>query len=173
MTPPGSILPPRVGRALLIACWLAVVYGMAAAVPHVLSLRGIGAGTSTLIFLGAFSFAVMRSSAGVLILISGLAGVAMQFLAPSNGAFVAVVSAIAVAGIRLGSRSSRIAAALSGGGFLVASAMSAHPLPPTQVVSVVPALLFTYLGTTAMRGLRVEQQRTEVLLAEVIAGRDA
>jgi signal transduction histidine kinase len=173
VTAPGSIVPLRVGRVLLIACWLAVAYGMAAVVPHVPSLRGIAAWISTLIFLGAFSFAVTRPRAGVLILISGLAGVAMQFLAPNNGAFVAVVSAIAVAGIRLDSRSSRIAAALCGGGFLVASAMSAHPLSATEVVSVVPALLFTYLGSTAMRRLRIEQQRSEELLKEVIAGRDA
>ncbi|HEX6509039.1 MAG TPA: sensor histidine kinase [Chloroflexota bacterium] len=175
MTPQGSIVPPRVGRALLIACWLTVVYGMAAAVPHVSSVRGVAAWISTVIFLGAFSYAVTRPGADTrnLVLISGLAGVAMQFLAPNNGAFVALISAIAVAGLRLDPRSSRIVAALSGIGFLAASAISAHPLSPTEVISVVPALLFTYVGSTAVRRLRVEQKRTEMLLDEVIAGRDA
>src|SRR5947209_1550668 len=99
-TPPGSIVPPRVGRVLLIACWLAVVYGMAATVPHVLTARGMAAWISTFVFLGTFSFVVTRPTTGALILVSGLAAVAMQFLAPNNGAFVAVVAVIAVAGIR-------------------------------------------------------------------------
>jgi signal transduction histidine kinase len=146
---------------------------MAAVVPHLPSVRGIAAWISTLVFLVTFTVAVERPGAGALVLVSGLAGVAMQFLASNNGAFVAVVASIAVAGIRLDSRSGRIVAALTGGGFLAASAMSAHPLSPTEAISVIPALLFTYVGSTAVRRLRVEQRRTEELLEEVVAGRDA
>jgi signal transduction histidine kinase len=104
---------------------------------------------------------------------SGLDAVAMQFLAPNNGAFVAVVAAIAVAGLRLDPRASRATAALSGAGFPIASGVSAHPLTAVEVVSVIPALFFTYLGSTAMRRLRDEQQRTRDLLEQVVAGRDA
>jgi signal transduction histidine kinase len=172
-TPPGSIVPPRVGRVLVIACWLSVVYGTAAVVPHVASARGIAAWISTAIFLAAFTIAVERPPAGPLILISGLAGVAMQFLAPNNGAFVAVIASIAVAGLRLDPRAGRLVAGLSGGGFLVASALSTQPLSSVQAISVVPGLLFTYLGATAVQRLRIEQQRTTELLAEVVAGRDA
>jgi signal transduction histidine kinase len=97
----------------------------------------------------------------------------MQFFGPGNGAFVAVVAAIAVAGIRLDTRTSRPAAALFGIGFLAAGALSGRPLSSTEVLSSVPGRVFTYLGSIAVRRLRMEQQRTEELLAEVIAGRDA
>jgi signal transduction histidine kinase len=173
MTTPGSIVPPRVGRVLLMACWLTVVFGMAETVPRVLTGRGLAAWISTAAFLGTFSFVVTRSNANELIVFSGLAAVIMQFLAPNNGAFVAVVATIAVAGVRLDSRASRSIAALTGIGFLIAGAVSSHPLSAVEVVSAVPALLFAYLGSTAMRRLRVEQQRTQDLLQEVVVGRDA
>ena len=172
-TTSDPIVPPRVGRVLLIACWLTVVYGTAETVPRVLTGRGFAAWISTVVFLGTFSFVVTRSSANNLIVVSGLAAIATQFLAPNNGAFVAVVATIAVAGLRLGTRAGLSTAVLSGAGFLVASALSAHSLSAVEVVSVVPALLFTYLGSTATRGLRSEQQRTHALLHEVVAGRDA
>lgn len=171
--PPSPIVPLRVSRALLVVCWLAVAYGTAAAAPHPTGLRAIGAWTATLIFLLTFSAAIERPTAIQLLPVSALAGVAMQFCAPSNGAFVAVVAVIAVAGIRLSTSSGRRVAALTGIGFLAASALSDHPLSPAQITSTVPALLFTYLGSTAMQRLRIEQRRAEALLEEVLAGRDA
>lgn len=156
-----------------MACWLAVVYGMAATVPHIPSGRGIAAWISTAVFLGTFTVAVERPGAAILVLVSGLAGDAMQVLAPSNGAFVAVVSAITVSGTRLDARSGRVVALLCGGGFLAASVLSDHAVSASQTVSVVPALLFTYVGSAAVRRLREEQRRTAALLEEVIAGRDA
>jgi signal transduction histidine kinase len=156
-----------------MACWLAVVYGIAETVPRVLTGRGIAAWISTAAFLGTFSYVVTRSKANELIVFSGIAAIAMQFLAPNNGAFVAAVATIAVAGVRLDSRASRSTAALTGIGYLIAGSVSSHPLSAVEVVSAVPALLFTYLGSTAMRRLRVEQQRTQDLLQEVVVGRDA
>jgi signal transduction histidine kinase len=173
VTASDSIGPPRVGRILLIACWLAVVYGVAETVPGVRTGRGLATWISTFVFLGSFSLVVTRLSADRLISISGLAAVAIQFLAPNNGAFVAVVAVIAVSALRLDAPSGRFVAAVCGVGFLVASAASAHPLSSGEMVSVVPALLFTYLGSTALRRLRMEQQKTRELLQEVIAGRDA
>jgi signal transduction histidine kinase len=78
-----------------------------------------------------------------------------------------------VSALRLDAPSGRFVAAVCGVGFLVASAASAHPLSSNEMVSVVPALLFTYLGSTALRRLRMEQQKTRKLLQEVITGRDA
>jgi signal transduction histidine kinase len=153
--------------------WLAVVYGTAAVVPHIQDVRGIGAWISTVIFLVTFSLAVTRPGAGNLLPVSGFAAVAMQFLAPSNGAFVAVEAAIGVAGIRLDSRTSTTTALLGGGGFLVAGVLGAHPLAPSAIVAMVPALLFTYLGATAVRRLREEERRSLALLTEVVAGREA
>jgi signal transduction histidine kinase len=173
MSPPDSIVPIRVGRVLLVVCWLAVIYGMAAVVPHVPSVRGIAAWTSTAIFLATFTLVVQRPHSNPFILISALAAVMMQLLAPNNGAFVAAVAVIAVAGIRLDRRSGRIVAAVTGVGFLAASALSVHALSPSQMTSIVPALLFTYLGATAARRLQEEQRRTAELLDEVVAGRDA
>ena len=173
MPPPGSIVPSRVGRALLIACWLSVVYGMAAVVPHVPSVRGIAAWSATLVFLLTFSLAVERRSTAPLLALSALAGVVMQLSAPDNGAFVAVVASIAVAGVRLEPGASRRVAVLGALGFLAAGAFGEHPVPAGQTASMVPGLLFTYLGATAMRRLRIEQERAQQLLQEAIAGRDA
>lgn len=156
-----------------MACWLSVIYGMAGAVPHILTGRGGAAWISTIVFLGTFSFVVTLHKADKLIIVSGLAAVAMQFLAPSQGAFIAIIASIAVASVRLDSDLSRITAGLSGAGFLIASAISPNPLPLTEIVSLVPALLFTYLGATATRRLRLEQQKTQELLQEVLEGRDA
>jgi signal transduction histidine kinase len=136
-------------------------------------MRGMAAWTTTAVFLATFTLVVQRPYTYPLILISGLAADMMQFLAPNNGAFVAAIAVIAVAGIRLDARSSRAVAALTGVGFLVASALSVHALSPMQMTSLVPALLFAYLGATSARRLRVEQRRTAELLAEVVAARDA
>lgn len=169
----GSIVPPRVGRVLLMACWLSVLYGTASVVPHPAGLRGIAAWVSSLVFLLTFTLAVERPNASFLIVVSGLAAVTTQFVAPSNGAFVAVVASIAVAGLRFEARTGRFVSALAGIGFVAATALSSRPLSPVQIVSIIPALLFTYLGSAATRGLREEKRRTEELLEEVIAGRDA
>ena len=172
-TSTGSIVPLRAGRVLLVACLLAVAYGTLSIDPRPRGAYGVGEWLGALVFLLTFTVAIERPDGVVLFLVSGLAAVAMQFFAPSNGAFVAVIAVIAVAGVRLKASSARRIAVLSSAGFLAAGALSSHPLAPTQIVSVVPALLFTYLGATAMRRLRAEQRRSEELLEEVIAGRDA
>jgi signal transduction histidine kinase len=168
-----SIVPRRAGRVLLVCCWLVVIYGTVAAVPLPARPREIVAWVATVVFLLSFTVAIERPTAVRLLRVSGLAAVVMQFCAPSNSAFVALIAVIAVAGVRLDTASSRAVALLSGLGFLAASAFSARPLSLTEIDSMLPALLFTYLGSIAMRRLRAEQRRTEELLDEVVAGRDA
>lgn len=169
----GSIVPLRVGRVLLLLLWLAVLYGTAVAVPHLAGVRSIGAWAAALVFLTTFTVAIERSIAVQLLPVSGLAGVAMQYCVPSNAAFVAVVAVIAVVAIRLDTTRGRRVAAFTAGGFLLASAVAPHPLSASTVVSMVPGLLFAYLGSAALQRLRAEQQRTQELLEEVVAGRDA
>ena len=171
--PQGSIVPPRAGRVLLVVCWLAVLYGTVAVIPHPLGARGVGAWIAVAVFLLTFTRAVERPGSAILLPLAGGAGVVMQFCAPGNGAFVAVIAAIALTGTRLDTSVGRRAAAVIGVGFLAASISSAHPPVASQVVAMVPALLFTYLGSAALRRLRVEQARTQTLLEEAIAGRDA
>ncbi len=168
-----SIVPVRVGRVLVAACWVAVAYGTASAVPRLATFHDVVAWIIALIFLITLTAAVERPNATLLLLISGLASAAMQYLAPGTAAFVAVTAAIAVAGVRLDYRFSRPVAGLSATAFLVASALGVNNADPSKTVSVVPAVLFTYLGASAMRRLRIEQRRTEELLNEAIAGRDA
>ncbi len=168
-----SLVPPRVGRVLLVVCWLAVAYGTAAVVPRLSTLRGAGAWIATVVFLLTFTAAIERPELLRLLPLSALAGVAMEFCAPSNGAFVAVIAVIAVAGIRLDTDLSRRVAALSSLGFLAAGSFATVPISPGQAVAVVLAFLFTYLGSAATRRLRTEQRRTAELLEEVVAGRDA
>lgn len=158
---------------MLLACWLSVIYGTAAGISHVLSPRGIAAWTCTAVFLAAFSVAVTRSQSGLLVLASGLSSVVMQFLVPNNGAFVAAVAVTSVAALRLEPRFGRFVAAAVGLGFLGASVLSLQAPAPIQLLSIGSGLLFTYLGSAAVRNLRLEQQRTRDLLAEAIAGRDA
>lgn len=172
-TSSDSIVPRRVGRVLLVCCWAVVLYGTTVAVPHPAAPREIGAWVGALVFLLSFTAAVEHPTALRLLPIGGLAAVVMQFCATGNSAFVAVIAVIAVAGARLDAQRSRAVALLSGLGFLAASAFSARPSPLTQMDSIAIALLFTYLGSTAMRRLRVEQRRTVELLHEVVAGRDA
>ena len=169
----GWIVPPRVGRALLIACWLGVLYGTAAVVSHPATLRGITAWACALVFLVTFTVALQRHSAANLILVSGLAGVGLQLAAPGNAAFLAVVATIAVAGLRLTPQFGRVVALVSGFGFVLASAISDGTIASRSLAGVVPGLLFTYVGATAVGRLRLEQRRAEELLAEVIEGRDA
>ncbi|HLJ69244.1 MAG TPA: sensor histidine kinase [Chloroflexota bacterium] len=174
-TATGSILPSRIGRALLVACWLAVVYGTAAVVPHLALARATAAWIGTVAFLGSFTLVVERptGNAGVLFSISGLGAIVMEFVAPSNGALVAIIATVALIGTRLDAATSRLPAILCSAGFLLAGVTSSHALSGAEVFASVPALLFTYLGSSAARRLREEQQRAEALLAEAIAGRDA
>jgi signal transduction histidine kinase len=150
-----------------------VAYGTATAVSGVANPRTEGAWIATLVFLLAFTVAVERPDGLPLLAVSAVAAVAMQALAPSNGAFVAIIATIAVVAIRLDAAISRRVALLTGLAFLAASAYGPHALPRNQVLSIVPGLFFTYLGSTAIRRLRAEQRRSEELLAEAIAGRDA
>jgi signal transduction histidine kinase len=150
-----------------------VVSGTVSAVPRPAGLRGLGAWFSALLFLGTVTLAVERPSTLSLLPVSGCAAVVMQLCAPSNGAFIAMIAVIALSGVRLDETTSRTIAALGGGGFLLATTVATWPQPRVQVVSTAAALLFTYLASTAMRRLRLEQQRTADLLAEVVAGRDA
>jgi signal transduction histidine kinase len=127
----------------------------------------------TAVFLTTFTVAIERPGAAELVVISGLAGVCMQLAAPNNGAFAAAIAAISVASIRLEPDRGRIVALAVGAGFLLAGAASAHSVSRSSSLASVPALLFTYLGSTALRRLREEQVRTRQLLEEVLAGRDA
>lgn len=169
----GSIIPLRVRRVLVAVCWLVVINGTAAAVSPHDGARTVIDWIATAVFLLSFTVAVERPDANRLLLVSAAASVVMQLCAPSNGAFVAVIAAIAVLGIRMENTAGLQAAAVTGGAFLLAGVVSVHPLPRAQELSIVPALLFAYLGATATRRLRIEQQRTSQLLEEVVAGRDA
>jgi signal transduction histidine kinase len=169
----GSIIPLRVGRVLVAVCWLVVINGTAAAASPHGGTRAVVDWIATAVFLVTFTIAVERSATVSLLLVSAAASVVMQFCAPNDGAFVAVIASIAVLCIRMDTATSVRVAALAGVTFLVASVASTPPLPRAQVLSIVPAILFTYLGATATRRLRIEQQRTAQLLEEVVAGREA
>lgn len=172
-TASDSIVPPRVGRVLLAICWLTVAYGTFEADRHPSGIRGVGAWIAALLLLLTFTLAVERPGAIWILRVSALAAVGLEICAPGNGAFVAVIAVIAVAGIRMEAGASRPVAAVAGVGFLAAGALGSRPVPPAQLVSVALALFFTYVGATATRRLRTEQRRTQELLEEVVAGRDA
>ena len=172
-TPASStILSARVGRALVVASWIAVAYGVIKVAPHPDGGRYAGEWVSALIFLVSFPLAYQRPGR-TLLLTSGLAGVAMQALIPTNAAFIAVIATIAIAGTRLDPESGRLIAGLCGLGFLLVTVLGPYHLSAGEGASIAPGLLFTYVASAAIRRLRSEQRRTQELLHEVIAGRDA
>jgi signal transduction histidine kinase len=96
----------------------------------------------------------------------------MSFALPGNTAFVAAVATIALAGSWLSPSLARPIAALTAAGFLAGVAFNTHSVG-SALVSPGVGLLFTYIASDALRRLREEQRRTQELLQEVIAGRDA
>src|SRR5437588_790106 len=128
MAPRGSIVPLRVGRALVALCWLVIIYGTLVSVPHHSSLRVAGAWIATAIFLTAFTVAVERQDVDYLLPVSALAAVVMQSCAPSNGAFVAVIAAMAVSSIRFDVAVSRRLATIFGVAFIAASVVTTPSL---------------------------------------------
>lgn len=159
-------------RALVVASWIAVAYGVTSAAPRPEGGRYLAEWLSALVFLVTFPLAFRRPGP-VLVLAGGLAGVAMQAFLPTNAAFIAVIASIAIAAIRLNPAPGRLIVGLCGLGFLGVTAFGPYRLSGNATLSMAPGLLFTYIASTAIRRLRSEQQRTQELLQEVIAGRDA
>lgn len=156
---------------MFVACLLSVGYGVIQVAPHLPRLQAAVAWIGGLIFLVTFPIAFARSSPWPILGV-GVAAVVIESVAPSNTSYVASLATVGLAGGRLDDLPGRLVAGLTGVGFLVAGAL-AHALSPDGIASIASGLLFTYFGTVALRGLRVEKQRTESLLSEVLASREA
>lgn len=172
MQPQDSMLPARASWGLLIGLSIVVISGTESATAHLSGARAEGAWVATIVFLVACLLVYLRSTTGA-VLVCGLSASALEALTPGNTAYVAVITAVVFAALRLDPRAGRTVALVTTLAFVLASAQGAKHLPPSQIISLLPGLAFAYLAAAAIRRLRVEQRRTESLLQEVLAGRDA
>jgi signal transduction histidine kinase len=160
------------GRALTIGASLIIVLGVLQAAPNPTGPRAIGVWLTAFLSVASLLF-VLDHPYPFLILIAGLSGAGMEALLPNGPGMVAAVAAIATAGARLEAIPGRMVASVIGLAFLSATLLPSHHLTTGNVVSIALGLAFTYLAVSGIRRLRQEQRRTEELLQEVLANRDA
>jgi signal transduction histidine kinase len=170
----STLLPRRVLRPLAICMVLIIFIIVARVTPPLEGSRAVAAWLATLVFGIAFPLAILRGlptwalASGVAL--CGLCGVTMAALhLVSLGLLMAVV-ALSLAS-RLGSPLAPVLALLIAVGYETAIVMAAAD--PTNVLSTGSGLLLAYLALSSFRRLGEEKRRTEELLREVLAGRDA
>ncbi|MDQ2743106.1 MAG: sensor histidine kinase [Chloroflexota bacterium] len=170
-----SVLPPRWIRDLVAVLWLVIIYGTARVDPHPADLRAWGAWGAAILLLVLSTLAIWGPAwrpVLLILLVAGLAAAGMELLAPTGPALVGAFAVLAMSGSRLPEQPGRISALTAGIAFLTASGIAHHPSAAT-VTSLAPGFFFTYLAAAGIRRLREEQGRTEALLHEVVASRDA
>lgn len=143
----------------------------AEAMPSLSPARAVGLWCAVAVFAASFLL-ICRHHPLIATVACGAAAIAMQLLAPSGGAFAAAYASVAISGMQLDRVVGRTVAVAITAGFLAAGVFSLHLSPP-QVTSDAAGFAFTYLAGATMRRLRMEQRRTQALLEEVLANRDA
>jgi signal transduction histidine kinase len=174
------LMSPRLGRYLVLGFCALVAYGTVQATQRVTEGRTVGAWVATVIFLAIFPLAARYPavfSGGdrinvSLILVIGACGIALQALAPQAPSFAVIATAMVMTGIRLDGWTGRIVASFIGAAY-VGAVLSGPRINSAGVLSLSLGLLFAYIAAISVRNLRVEQRRTETLLQEVVAGREA
>lgn len=172
MTSPRSSIFPRTIWALVIFTCASVAYGTHQALPHPAGLRDLGAVLATAAFVVAFPLAIWRPGSAT-ILIAGLTAAPIEALAPNGSALVVAIASIAVAAGRLERLPGTVISVVIAIAFIAADLAVHSPLAPGASLSVGASLFFTYLGMSGLRRLREEKRRTEELLQEVLANREA
>ncbi len=170
-----SLIPQRLMRPVAVCMVLIIVISVARATPPLEGSRAVAAWLATLIFGSAFPLATLRPlptwALAVGVALCGLCGMTMSALHfVSLGLLMAVV-ALSLAS-RLGPPFALGLALIIGAGY-EATIVVAAGADPTNVLSTGSGLLFAYLAASSFRRLREEKRRTEELLHEVLAGRDA
>lgn len=174
-TPTGTrdeaILAPALARELAVAVSLIVLIGVARSTPPLTGPRAVVAWLSAVAFGGAFVLATLRPNA-VTAVVCGLCGVAMQAVSLGATGLLMVVVAI-IQSSRFASPLGPGIAIMAGVGYEAASTAAARSFELGVLLSSSSGLVFAYLAASGYRRLRDEKRKTETLLHEVLAGRDA
>jgi len=174
-TAPGgrteSLLPSARSRDISVVLGLIVIVGVARMSPPLEGQRALVAWSAALVFAVAFPLTTMRPLLPV-VWLCGLCGVAMQAISLGATSILMVVVAIIQAS-RFDTSLAPVVAVTIGLGYEAASAAAARSLNPSGLLSSAVGLTFAYLAASGYRRLREEKRKTEALLQEVLAGRDA
>ena len=165
-----SLLPSARSRDISIALGLIVIVGVARVTPPLAGQRALVAWLAALVFAVAFPLTTLRPMLPV-VWLCGLCGVAMQAISLGATSILMVVVAIIQAS-RFDTPLAPVAAMTIGFGYEAASAAT-RPLDPSGLLSSAAGLTFAYFAASGYRRLREEKRKTETLLQEVLAGRDA
>src|SRR5947209_2247258 len=165
----GSILPPRWIRLVGVGLSAGALYSAFGA--HV---GGAAAGAlvwlATLLFLGLY-FVGQNRAIPLVLLGQAAAGIVLQWYQPNGIGFLIVIVAITQMS-RLEPELGRTLALIAGLSFLGVFFVAVRP-NTGGLLSISTGMVFAFIGASSFRRLREEKQRTEDLLREVVAGRDA
>lgn len=165
------LLPRAMTREVSIALAVIVVVGVARATPPLAGSRALVAWLAALAFAVAFPLGASRPLAA-LVALCGFCGVAMQALSLSGTGLLMVIVALSQASRFTAPLGPGLAAAI-GLGYEAAIVATARTVDPGGLLASTSGLVFAYLASSGYRRLRQEKRKTEALLQEVLAGRDA
>jgi len=172
----APLLPTRVSRDVALVLDAIVLLGVARAVPSLAGPRAALVWLAALAFAATFPLATLRPLTGrPLVAVVGLwslCGVALAALLPGGVALLLIVVAIIQAN-RFAAPLGPGVALVAGLGYEAASLAAARVVDPGSLLSSTLGLVFAYLAAAGFRRLREEKRKTEALLRDVLAGRDA
>ena len=175
--PAGSLLPERTVRNTTLAVAIIVPIGVAQGTPHGAGPHALLAWLAALTFAVAFPFAALRReipawALATAIGLSGAGGVAMEAMSLFGIGIMMTIVAITQAS-RLATPVGPILAALITIGYEAVAVAQSRSFDPGNLLSSTAGLVFAYLAMSSFRRLRAEKVKTDSLLREVLAGRDA
>lgn len=172
----ATLLPPALAREMSLILAVIVLLDVIRPSPPLVGVRATIGWVAALAFVITFVVVVGRSLTGrpliALVLLWGGCAIALQSLPVGIPALIITLIAIMQAS-RIAAPLGPILAALTGIGYEAASAASGKGFGLGDLLSSGSGLLFAYLAVANVRRLRLEKEKTDVLLAEVLAGRDA
>ena len=166
-----SFLPSARSGDISVVLGLIVIIGVARVTPPLVGQRALVAWLAALVFAVAFPLTTLRPMLPV-VWLCGLCGVATQAISLGATSILMVVVAIIQAS-RFDTPLAPVVAVTIGLSYEAASAAAARSLDPGSLLSSAAGLTFAYLAASSFRRLREEKRKTETLLQEVLAGRDA
>lgn len=173
-----SLLPVRRLRITAAALGLIVIYTVARIGPGLSEPRMIATWVAAIVFAATFVLTTFRPLS-VAVLLCGISGAVMQIAVPAGTGFIIAIVAVTQA-TRLRGEAGKVIAGLSGGAYLAALAVTTHHVQTSTLLAPGSGLAFAYIAAASFQRLRQEKrhlfeekQKTEALLQEVLAGRDA
>jgi signal transduction histidine kinase len=150
-----------------------VLSSLARATASLAEPRAIAAWLVALVFLVTFALGTVRPlPLAVAVPLWGLCSIAMRILTPTGPGFLFAIVAL-IQATRLAGTVSQVVAAAIGLGYMAAFVATTGPLDVGNLLTAAIGLVLAYVAAASFQRLREEKQKTEALLQEVLAGRDA